>query len=381
MKTKGRYFLIVLGSVFFSIYCFAQDLSNTDTLTISVLSQKNKEINDLRLERSNLDGLNKSLKKDLSELQRTHREEIDRLNDQVDMHKNQSNTKQEKIDELNILNLKLSSRNISLDSLNAQLGSVLITMKLEKDALNNLLSEMANDVKDRDDQLAEKIKEANKNKELVSLTKQELKIARESVNSQKQRADANRSKWFETREQVTKLSLEKSELDNKIQKAQNEVNSKVQQLSILNGRLKERGKIIVYFIVGSVIIILFAVLIMIINFFYRKRLLDSEKDLLNKEDDLFRRESLVQLFFYRRASSLARKTLFGSFILLFTVVFVVAIILLESNTAESLATLAKKEFWKIIATIGSPIFFVITVYNIFETKRIELTKLVSNQSN
>lgn len=208
------------------------------------------------------------------------------------------------------------------------------------------------------------------------------------LKKEKTRADANKKYMRQYYEDLKKAKAELKEkqgelknLENKIQAKDEPIKSKDKKLTLIT-ELEEKnrsfGKVLVY-IVSFIFLSVFSY----IAYIYKKKIHGKrgDEDYMKfcPDENPITKEIVRQLIFYNRASYWVRRSMEGTFFLLFAMMIIFVVLLIVEG-ASSLILFVNMNFWVVVSAIGFPFVTITSTYNIVESKKNEVLKMLAEQS-
>ncbi len=300
-------------------------------------------------------------------------------------------------DQKEIIIKSINYENVLLDSINVNLKSYIIDLKLKNDQSLTKSKELELAVRQKDVALANKLLEINNTRTLYYETQKQRDSIRTVAEEENKRADANRYFWYKTRRTLnesidTLNSLQKlvKQKHNQLENEQALLTSLDQELKLTKARVKnteqainkERGVTrklrnnLAQLGIGFIILILTVIsFIVVYKFFIQKETKNQFSTKNHLKTHPYINDNLRQFSFYTKLCEVFRISLFAVYIIVISIILIIAIYI-ASNSTNALEILQSQDFWKVLITIASPIAFILSTFNIVESKRIEILKII-----
>lgn len=266
----------------------------------------------------------------------------------------------------------------------SELNKESLELKRDLDERYNLIKTLVAQINDKDFEIKNTTKNLIDTQRLYFESRENGDLLMRKANEEEMRANANRNEWYRNRDELNQtksdldsIELEKSNLEILFKQRQREYSELQDKILVLDGILeKEREKNIEYsnwiVIISTGVIILGSLIILIyilIHFIKRKNIYEIHTD------DMFLKINISKLEIFERVSKTFFYLLIGTSLIIFIVTLMVSVFVLIRG-ADGLDLIVSEGFWKILIGIISPLAFFITAYNLFETKRLELSKFI-----
>jgi hypothetical protein len=159
---------------------------------------------------------------------------------------------------------------------------------------------------------------------------------------------------------------------------QAEVSNEQRRTNNLLGRLKSVNKALV--VASTIFAVLIAVFLIVIGYGASQLragglMTEQEEGEFKKTTDHLRRDAITSIAYYRRASVVFRQLMVASIAATGVLIGAVAVVLVLQGASAG-EMVQSEAFWKAVATVGIPLAFVTSAYNVVESRRVELAQLL-----